>query len=211
MVKNRNSVNWCQTSAFGKLSGCQKWGFRKPCIFCLLCVAQRETGLFLSVSYENHCSPCNSSVSLDYCWFNLCFTFLFWVLAFCFCFLCHLFQDVSFFSASCLVLFWTTRLDLLIHCILFSCYVFGLSFFGNLYFLILATHQKHLSKNWIFGNPPKWKMHKKDIFTRAVSTGVLTNGVFFSFWVCLYKFTCFAENIVDSCFSPPPQMQINLC
>ena len=35
MFTNTNSVNWCQTSVFAKLSGCQKWDFRKEnCIFC---------------------------------------------------------------------------------------------------------------------------------------------------------------------------------
>ena len=33
-------------------------------------------------------------------------------------------------------------------------------------------------------------MHKKDILTRAVSTGVLTNSVFFSF-LCFFKFCIF--------------------
>ena len=36
---------------------------------------------------------------------------------------------------------------------------------------------------------------KKDILTRAVSTGVLTNSVFFLFCVSL-NFACFAENTI---------------
>ena len=36
---------------------------------------------------------------------------------------------------------------------------------------------------------------KADILTRAVSTGVLTNSVFFSFW-CVFKFACFAESTI---------------
>ena len=36
---------------------------------------------------------------------------------------------------------------------------------------------------------------KKDILTRAVSTGVLTNSVFFSFCVSL-KFAFFAKNTI---------------
>ena len=45
MFKNTNSVKLCQKSVFAKLSGCQKWGFRKEtCIFCLsFHVAARET------------------------------------------------------------------------------------------------------------------------------------------------------------------------
>ena len=36
---------------------------------------------------------------------------------------------------------------------------------------------------------------KKDILTKAVSTKVLTNSVFFSF-LCFFKFCIFAENII---------------
>ena len=37
MLINTNSVNLCQNSVFAKLSGCQKWGFRKEnCIFCVI-------------------------------------------------------------------------------------------------------------------------------------------------------------------------------
>ena len=36
---------------------------------------------------------------------------------------------------------------------------------------------------------------KTDILTRAVSTGVLTNSVFF-FFLCFFKFCIFAENTI---------------
>ena len=36
---------------------------------------------------------------------------------------------------------------------------------------------------------------KTDILTRAVSTGVFTNSVFFSF-LCFFKFCIFAENTI---------------
>ena len=36
---------------------------------------------------------------------------------------------------------------------------------------------------------------KKDILTRAISTGVLTNNVFY-FFLCFFKFCMFAENTI---------------
>ena len=42
---------------------------------------------------------------------------------------------------------------------------------------------------------------KKDILTRAVSTGVLTNNVCFSF-LCFFKFCIFAENTIKIGFQP---------
>ena len=39
-------------------------------------------------------------------------------------------------------------------------------------------------------NPKMKNAQKKDILTRAVSTGVLTNSVFFSF-LCFFKFCIF--------------------
>ena len=57
-----------------------------------------------------------------------CFSFQYLVLAFCFCFVCFLFQDVLLFSLFLvfmlyLVLSWVTILYCL-HCILFSCCCF---------------------------------------------------------------------------------------
>ena len=45
MFKNTNRVTLCQNSVFAKLSGCQKWGFRKEnCIFVFVFdVGDRET------------------------------------------------------------------------------------------------------------------------------------------------------------------------
>ena len=44
MFINANSVTLCQTSVFAKLSGCQKWGFRKEnCFFVSFYVGDRET------------------------------------------------------------------------------------------------------------------------------------------------------------------------
>ena len=47
-------------------------------------------------------------------------------------------------------------------------------------------------------------MHKKDILTRAVSTGVLANSVFFLFCVSL-DFAFFAENTIKLGVSAPPK------
>ena len=44
-------------------------------------------------------------------------------------------------------------------------------------------------------NPKMKNAQKKDILTRAVSTGVLTNSVFFSF-LCFFNFSFFAENTI---------------
>ena len=45
---------------------------------------------------------------------------------------------------------------------------------------------------------------KTDILTRAVSTIVFTNSVFFSF-LCFFKFCIFAENTIKIGVSAPPQ------
>ena len=96
-----------------------------------------------------------------------------------------------FFSACGLFLFWITRLDFLIIFILFSCCFFGLFFFGTLYFWILATYQ-NISPKTGNSEDPKMKNAKKDILTRAVSTDVLTDGVFF-FLMCLLNFHAFLK------------------
>ena len=88
--------------------------------------------------------------------------------------------------------------DFLLLCILFSsscCFWFLLlSYFCFFDFNYLS---KNISEK--FGNckkNPKMKnAQKKDILTRAVSTGVLTNSVFFSF-LCFFKFCIFAENTI---------------
>ena len=47
---------------------------------------------------------------------------------------------------------------------------------------------------------------KKDILTRAISTGVLTNKFFF-FFLCFCKFCIFAENTTKIGVSAPPPPQ----
>ena len=52
--------------------------------------------LFLSVSHENHCFPCKSSV-LGLMLIQSLFLILVSGSCFCYCFVCFLFQDVSLF------------------------------------------------------------------------------------------------------------------
>ena len=73
-----------------------------------------------------------------------------------------------------------------------------LGYFGILLFIDFGYLSKNISQN--FGHCKKTKMknaEKKDILTRAVSTGVLANSVFFcfSFW-CFFDFACFAESTI---------------
>ena len=49
---------------------------------------------------------------------------------------------------------------------------------------------------------------KKDILTKAVSTKVLTNSVFFSF-LCFFKFCMFAENTIKTGVSAQKQKEKN--
>ena len=95
--------------------------------------------------------------------------------------------------------------DLFLLCILFSsscCFWFCC--FHILYvFGILATYPKtSLKKMEIAKNPKMKNAPKKDILTRAISTGVLTNSVFFSF-LCFFKFCIFAENTIKIGVSAP--------
>ena len=113
---------------------------------------------------------------------------------FCFC-----------FSACCLALFWIIMFDFLLLCILFSsswCFWF-LLFSYLVFFLILTTYQKTSLKILEIAKKTKMKnAQKKDILTRAVSTGVLTNSVFFLF-LCFFKFCSFAENTIKIGVSAP--------
>ena len=60
----------------------------------------------------------------------------------------------------------------------------------------MATYQKTCLKNLDIAKKRKMKnAQKKDILTKAVSTKVLTNSVFFSF-LCFFKFCIFAENTI---------------
>ena len=125
--------------------------------------------LFLSVFYMKIIVFPAILVLLLQCWFNLCFLFQCLVLAFCCCLVYILFQDVPlfilcvfffFFSACCLVL--NHNMYFLLLCILFSCCVFLFFALVFCYSLILATHQKYLSKNWKFRKPQNEKRRKTE-------------------------------------------------
>ena len=89
-----------------------------------------------------------------------CLSCQYLVLAFCFCFVCFLFQDVL-------------RFFLVVVAFCFVAFLFCL-------FLLLATYQKHLPQNWILQRKQTLKTQTKtDISTRAISTSALTNSVFF--------------------------------
>ena len=132
-------------------------------LFCL-CLFFASLCLFLSVSSENHCSPCNSSVFLVSCSFNLCFSFQFLVLAF---YVCFLFQDVLFFFLlSCFVLSQNIRFVFALHLVflllllllfvcLFCCFGILLLFLNFGYLSKISLEKLEIPKT------PKWKMQKK--------------------------------------------------
>ena len=98
------------------------------------------------------------------------------------------------FESSCLIFFFASCFLVVV--------VFCFCCFGILYFLFLATYQKHLSN---FGNckkPKNENAEKMHTGTRAVSTGVLTNSVFFFFLFCVsLNFALFAEKTIKRGFS----------
>ena len=154
-------------------------------LVCFVCIF--SLCLFLSVSSENDCFPCNSSVF----WFvkkvTPCISFLFLVLAFCFVLFAYLFHDVLFF--------WGGGLLIVEFCFESQYYTFGGSAscshavavfcfccFGSLLFFDFGYLSKTSLKHLEIPKTPKWKMQKiKDILTRAVSTGVLTKSVLLNF------------------------------
>ena len=83
--------------------------------------------------------------------------------------------------------------DLFLLCISFSCCCFFFVFVALVfcYFLIFGYLSKTSLKSLEIAKKAKIeKCRKKDILTRAVSTGVLTNSVFVSF-LCFFKFCIF--------------------
>ena len=157
--------------------------------FCLfICVSLCFSLAFLGLPLF---FPFSFFVSLLFFSFFLpsCFSFLFLVLAFSFCFVCFLVQDVILFLffclLSCFVLnhhVWFLFALHLVFLLLF--FVFVALVFCNFFDFWLPI--KNISQK--FGNckkPKNEKCRKKDTGTRAVSTGVLTNSVFFFFCVSL--------------------------
>ena len=126
------------------------------CLFVVcLCVC---VCLFLSVAYQIHCFPCNSST------FGLMFIqslFLISVAGSCFLFLfcLLLFQDVPLFVFLCLLscfdLNHNVRSSFALHIL------FLLLFFFALAFCFWLPIKKHLSKVQKFRKPQKRKMQKK--------------------------------------------------
>ena len=195
-------------SLFGLLSFCSfcflEWSRCCSCFvlfwFVLLVLVFVSSCLCLSVSYENHCFPCNSSVfwliekgespfliSIS----GSCFLFLFW----------FLFQDVIlylFFRLfSCFVLNHDIILFalhiLLFLLLLFWGYCLVFCYFSNFGYLS-KTSLKNLE---VPKKPPKMRTAEKtDILARAVSTGMFTNSVCFSF-MCVFKFCMLAENTIQ--------------
>ena len=82
--------------------------------------------------------------------------------------------------------------DFLLFSILFSgCCCFLFLLLSYLLFLKIGNLSKTCLKNLDIAKKPKMKhAQKKDILTKAVSTQVLTNSVFFSF-LCFFKFCIF--------------------
>ena len=159
------------------------------CACVCVCVS---LSLSLSISLVLFFLPsCFSFIFSDSCFlFLLCLHLCFKIL-FCFCFL-------FFCSLSCFVLNHDIWFVIALHLVFFL--LFFVLFLLLWYFVIsiLATYQKHLSKFWKLQKSQKWKMQTKtDILTRAVSTSVLTNSVFFLSCVSLKKFAVFAESTIN--------------
>ena len=118
---------------------------------------------------------------------------LFLAISFSFCLVCFLVQDVVFLFL--LVVFFCFESSCLIYVCFVSCFlllvVLGFCCIHILYFLNFGYLSKNISEK--IGNCKKTqneKCTKKDILTRAISTVVLTNSVFFSF-LCFFKFCMF--------------------
>ena len=148
------------------------------------------------------------SFFLPSCFFHLSF----WFFLFLFVWFASWLKMLSCFSfsACCLLLFWIIMFDLFLLCILFSsscCFLVFVAFIFCI-FWILATYQKtSLKKLEIAKNPKMKNAQKKDILTRAVSTGVLTNSVFFSF-LRFFKFCIFCwKHYKNRGFSPKKKKQ----
>ena len=145
------------------------------------------------------------------CFLPFCFSFLFLVLAFCFCFVYFLLLSCSFLFLlfcllSCFVLNHNLSFVFALHLLssFCSCFLFCLLCFFFLYFLILGNQSKNIIKKTDIEKTAKMKnAEKKDTWTRAVSTIVCTNSVFFLFCVSL-NFAFFAENTIKIGVSAPP-------
>ena len=122
----------------------------------------------------------------------------------CFSFLFSLLSSFKLFfgfccSGSCFVLSSIIIFHLFLLCIFCLPFllVFGFACFVFLYFLILGKLSKTSSKKTEIEETATMKNpEKKDTYTRAVSTIVCTNSVFFLF-LCFFNFCIFAENTIQ--------------
>ena len=172
-----------------------------------LCSPQKRQFLFICVSlcfslafvWASPLFSLSLSLSLS-CSLLSCFLPVF---HFCFWFLLYL--SVLFFVSRCYLVFVFLLVVLLCFesscliycCCVASCFlllvVLGFCCFHILLFVDFNYLSKTSLKNWKLQKNEKCT--KKDILTRAVSTGVLTNSVFFLFCVSL-NFACFAESTI---------------
>ena len=147
---------------------------KRACLFIILCICFSIAfcfgfPLFHFPLFHFLFLRLSLSLSLLFSSFFLpsCFSCQFWVLAFCFCLVWFLFQDVLLFcfSACYLVLFWITIFNIFsLHLVFFAVAVFCFCCFGVCYFWMLATYQKHLSNIWEFQNPQNEKCRNNGHF-----------------------------------------------
>ena len=158
-------------------------------MFILLCFPLFLFSLFLAFPFFTFCFFV--SLSLFLIFFLPCFLFLIYVSGscfFCFCCVCFLVSRcylvvVFFFFCllSCFVLSHNLRFDFALHRVFLLLFFVFVAFIFCL-FLFFATYQKNISGyfgHWKKGRNNKKNTEKMDILTGAVSTGVLTNSVFF--------------------------------
>ena len=156
-------------------------------LFCL-CLFFVSLCLFLSVSYENHGFPCNSSVLGVLKSDSL---FLISVSGFCFLFLLY-FLFVSryyFVLLFCLFSCFVGNHNM-IFCCFASCFLVVVFVSLLWYFCcfggILATHQKTSLKQLEIPKTPKMKKQKKRTFWQEQLAQVCSQTVFCFLFVCFY-------------------------
>ena len=97
---------------------------------------------------------------------NLCFSFQFLVLAFCFCFVCFLFQDVLLFLVFCLFSCFVLNHNIIFVALLlvFLLLFFGFCCFGILLFFEFGYLSKTSLKQLEIPKTPKMKIAEKRTF-----------------------------------------------
>ena len=129
-----------------------------------------------------------------------CFSCKFLVLAFCFCLVCFLLQDVLLFLFFCLLSCFVLNHNSIVFPLqFFLVVVLCFCFFGALLFLNFGYLSKNISQTIGNSENPQMKLQKNktNILTRTFRTGVFTNSVF-SFIFCVsLKFCNFAESTIQ--------------